>query len=200
MGQFVRRLTGQTERARSQDTLTDLTVEGAVASQDDFLSQGTLTSQESDVASQDVAFQDVAFQDEASQDEASQDEASQEVTPRPQEEASSAHGAEWVLGRDLSPAGEFPGQEQDPRDADEQQPGRPSTDSRVWLALGAAVASVVAVVSAGLMLLSEQLASSIWPLALTIVALLVAGTALLGWWRKGTASPPSFEGEEALPS
>lgn len=177
MGQFVRRLTGQTERATSQDTLTDLTGGGAVTSQNDLLSQDTLTSQEN-VASQDGAPQDVA--------------------PRSQKEAPPADGAEWVLGRDLSPAGELPGQEQEPRDADEQQPDPPSTGSRVLLAAGAAVASVVAIVSAGLMLLSEQLASSTWPLALTIVALLVAATALLGWWHKGTASPP-YEGEETLP-
>lgn len=142
------------------------------------------------------------------------------------EHPSTAGAEPWVLGRDLpsstQPADDEPATADAPADA----PGSPTADApadaggpaqeprstegeqahrtgfhRVVLALAAAVASVVAVVSAGLMLVSEQLASSAWPLVLAVVATLAGGCALFGWWRQGLgeSSMSVSDSEEALP-
>lgn len=86
----------------------------------------------------------------------------------------------WVLGRDLMPGGA-------------PDNGRPVADdestkgSRMMLAAVAAVLSGVALLFAGLMLLSDQFAASAWPLVLAVVAVVVAAVALFGWWRQGSA-------------
>lgn len=86
----------------------------------------------------------------------------------------------WVLGRDLAPGAPDNGH---PVAEDEPSKG----GSRMMLAAAAAVLSGVALLVAGLMLLSDQLAASAWPLVLAVVAVVVAAVALFGWWRQGSA-------------
>lgn len=89
----------------------------------------------------------------------------------------------WVLGRDL-PSGADPGSAAPAPDGDDAHGG-----SRVLLAALAAVLSAVAVLSIAVMLLSEQLAASTWPLLLAVIAVLAAAIALFGWWRRGSPAP-----------
>ncbi|MEX0658566.1 MAG: hypothetical protein WD080_05490 [Egibacteraceae bacterium] len=91
----------------------------------------------------------------------------------------------WVLGRDLSSGADPDSAAPAPDGDDDGHDG----GSRVLLAALAAILSAVAVLSVAVMLLSEQLAASAWPLPLAVVAVLAAAVALFSWWRRGSPAP-----------
>lgn len=87
----------------------------------------------------------------------------------------------WVMGRDLSQP------DADGASTPSEQPSR--SGARIVLAGVAAGASAVAMVFVAVMLFGEQQAPRSWPLALSVLALLVAAAALFAWWRQGADDP-----------